>query len=396
MSTASQRHRTVGFQTGSTNAYVVTDRKAVMKSSFADSNRRGFTLVELLVVIAIIGILIALLLPAVQAAREAARRTQCSNNLKQIGLALHNYHSSSLSFPPAVVWGANGPTKPRRAYHHTWITKILPYLEQQPLYNMMIPELPAFGQTFAAMKVKALLCPTDGGFRHPSEAHNLGLTCYVANQGFDWHWGGTRWLPGSTDVWAQNFPFLVNTEWYGVFDAERGAPHPQGGQYPTFTIATEITEIDDGTSHTVMCSEANTYGYTVGAGFSAPFWNQGTSGTGVPRFRNNAIARAAFVAIGRAGVCCTNNTFSLPDNSGVATTGWWGPAGVYLEPRIVPPLYQARYGPNSDWPGATSLHPGIVNVVMCDASVRGISENINWQTWMQIHGIRDGTTPGEF
>ena len=87
--------------------------------------RRGFTLIELLVVIAIIAVLIALLLPAVQAAREAARRIQCTNNLKQIGLAMHNYQSANNSLPPGIkgsIWG-------------TWLVFILPYVEQGPLFN---------------------------------------------------------------------------------------------------------------------------------------------------------------------------------------------------------------------------------------------------------------------
>jgi len=75
-------------------------------------SRRGFTLVELLVVIAIIGILVALLLPAIQAAREAARRTECVNNMKQIALALQNYHDTHLRFPPQAIWDANGPSGP--------------------------------------------------------------------------------------------------------------------------------------------------------------------------------------------------------------------------------------------------------------------------------------------
>jgi len=92
----------------------------------------GFTLVELLVVIAIIGILIALLLPAVQAAREAARRAQCQNNLKQIALALHNYHQAVGSFPPGKITEGRCCDRPSMI---TWTISILPYLEQQALYD---------------------------------------------------------------------------------------------------------------------------------------------------------------------------------------------------------------------------------------------------------------------
>ena len=101
--------------------------------------RRGFTLIELLVVIAIIAVLIALLLPAVQQAREAARRSQCKNNLKQLGLALHNYHDTHQTFPPQGIWafGTTGNYQPRS---YTWIDMILPQLEQAPLYQEDQPQ----------------------------------------------------------------------------------------------------------------------------------------------------------------------------------------------------------------------------------------------------------------
>src|SRR5829696_3130788 len=99
------------------------------------SGREGFTLIELLVVIAIIGVLIALLLPAVQAAREAARRSQCVNNLMQLGLALHNYESAHEVLPPGVV----NPTGPIQntphGYHFSWLTQILPYIEQTNVHR---------------------------------------------------------------------------------------------------------------------------------------------------------------------------------------------------------------------------------------------------------------------
>src|SRR5687768_6007213 len=100
-----------------------------MHASRFTSRQRGFTLVELLVVIAIIGVLVALLLPAVQAAREAARRTQCSNNLKQIGLAMHNYHDTHKQFPPAYVADSNGTPM------HSWRVLILPYIEANHIYD---------------------------------------------------------------------------------------------------------------------------------------------------------------------------------------------------------------------------------------------------------------------
>lgn len=142
----------------------------------AEGKRRrgGFTLVELLVVIAIIGILIALLLPAVQAAREAARRAQCSNNLKQIGLALHNYHDANKTFPFAwMVWVPSGGLG-ADTNAQVWGTRILPYLEQQALYDQYDSRFPAFNELAAIPQVQqnlnviqtklaAFVCPSTPG-----------------------------------------------------------------------------------------------------------------------------------------------------------------------------------------------------------------------------------------
>ena len=144
-------------------------------------NRQGFTLIELLVVIAIIAVLIALLLPAVQAAREAARRAQCTNNLKQVGLALHNYHSTNNCFPVGFLYPTSTVGLPAPALHYRWsvLAQLTPYLEQTNVYNSLNMDYPiasgpsgiygvgpwsVFGAntTTLSTQVNFFLCPSDG------------------------------------------------------------------------------------------------------------------------------------------------------------------------------------------------------------------------------------------
>jgi len=149
---------------------------------------RGFTLVELLVVIAIIGILVGLLLPAVQAAREAARRMSCSNNLKQLGLAMENYHTSHGKFPPN--WG-NTKTG-NNSISDSWLTAILPYIEMDNLYRRIKIGTKLHDNLEAARtKLEALICPSDmhdgtktGLWLAPLE--ELGVTNYKACSGMNW------------------------------------------------------------------------------------------------------------------------------------------------------------------------------------------------------------------
>jgi prepilin-type N-terminal cleavage/methylation domain-containing protein len=152
----------------------------------------AFTLVELLVVIAIIGILVALLLPAIQAAREAARRTECANKMKQLGIALHNYHDTHKKFPPDAIWVGASPAPVYRNF--TWITLLLPYIEQQALYNEINFSIPAWNQqvtgpggatmNLQAVQLAAFTCPSE-----PDKTCNkgFGLSSYAGAAGWDGH-----------------------------------------------------------------------------------------------------------------------------------------------------------------------------------------------------------------
>ncbi|MDY0168326.1 MAG: DUF1559 domain-containing protein [Thermoguttaceae bacterium] len=189
----------------------------------------GFTLVELLVVIAIIGILIALLLPAVQAAREAARRMQCSNNLKQIGLALHNYHDALKSFPPVAttIWDTG-------TMEISWLYPILPYLEQTAVYEQMKKAPNAYHSTLSVQVAPVYLCPSDGRNEFDYIDLPAGREYRTANYnavmgpGRDGRYLGTESLPAG-------------------YAATDGVIHMYSG--------TRMRSIQDGTSNTLMVGE---------------------------------------------------------------------------------------------------------------------------------------------
>ncbi len=205
---------------------------------------RGFTLIELLVVIAIIAVLVALLLPAVQQAREAARRAQCKNNLKQIGLAMHNYHSSLNVFPPGYVSGAPYPATTNG---WSWCAMILPYLDGGPLYNAINFQLPVEHPANGAAvgtRVPGFVCPSDqvvGGAFPISDALGkvviaaAGLSSYAATVGDD---------SSDADGFSGNGAFYRNS-------------------------ATRIADIQDGTSTTVLVGD-RAWGMANGAWAGAP------------------------------------------------------------------------------------------------------------------------------
>jgi len=220
-------------------------------ASSLDSGRRAFTLVELLVVIAIIGLLVGLLLPAVQQAREAARRSQCMNNLHQIGLALHNYHDSHATFPPSAVvdweiWESGVWPWPYGWWG--WHARILPQIEQIALYRQIRFEddlmdlLTEYNQT-TGTKVEVFVCPSDPLGRDILSEHVV-------------------WPDGNED----DLRFAHHT-YFGSRGSTRDVPG--NGVFPEINSVTRFRDIQDGTSNTLLAGErptdhAHYYGWWAG------------------------------------------------------------------------------------------------------------------------------------
>jgi prepilin-type N-terminal cleavage/methylation domain-containing protein len=323
--------------------------RGLMRCPPQKKSRGGFTLIELLVVIAIIAILIALLLPAVQQAREAARRTQCRNNMKQLGLALHNYHDNFGRFPTQGYYAANVGTAASPVWaprNHTWLSMILPYMDQAPLYNQINFSLPVWAQTtglptanqaIVATQLPALRCPSDAGIGEPPGTNrNIAVTTYAAAEGFHW------WDESTSGIG-------------GVFT---GAQH------------TKIGDIVDGTSNTIAVGEVCSVAYKNGPAL--------TNGTGTPRVGlGEAVPRSAFVASTFTGAVYqgANGAWKQPDGSNI--TGWFLGGG----PHHYAPIYMYHSGLNTDWPGAHSLHVGGAHFLMSDGAVKFLNENMSFAVW---------------
>jgi prepilin-type N-terminal cleavage/methylation domain-containing protein/prepilin-type processing-associated H-X9-DG protein len=312
---------------------------------------RAFTLVELLVVIAIIGILIALLLPAVQAAREAARRTQCVNNIKQIVLALHNYHDVYKKFP--LNYGGNGQIFPGTT-GHSWLTGILPFIEQQPLWDQIDFSLPAgddtapnVNTTVAKTVVSAFLCPSDtneGGLmnnRHPGNTNAAffwAINDYKSCAGSNWGWGD----PVCRHTWPRGrWPNSSNG-----LDQGNGIICRNWGNDPR--NQTTISDILDGTTNTFAVGE------TVAKWCSLTWWwwaNGSYATCGIPlNYESNAV---------RADPSDNITMESQRDD--------WGNNLSFF-----------------------SRHPGGANFGLCDGSVRFVSDTIDLTTYRHLANMDDG------
>ncbi|MCA9046626.1 MAG: DUF1559 domain-containing protein [Planctomycetaceae bacterium] len=341
--------------------------------------RRGFTLIELLVVIAIIAVLIALLLPAVQQAREAARRSACKNNMKQIGLGLHNYHDTHGTFPPTQVFthfnGAPNSSGgiPR---NHTWIAMTLPFLDQAPLYNQINFSAPMFdqganafqvdslGKSIVATQIPVLQCPSDPAFNgNTALSHGVSHTNYAGANGWDW--------------------------WYR-------AAHPVSGVFQNGGN-TRIRDITKGTSSTIMVGEVSAQGYQPAAGI--PGHTRAGGGELRPNGAGNAVFRAALIAPGTNDDVMQNRQWTKPDGS---VGGFWWKSSPYM----CQPTYLSCFGPNNNWPGPSSMHTSGGQYLMADGAVRFITDNIqhssDWggnSLWQSLHSCQlqgNMVIPGEF
>jgi prepilin-type N-terminal cleavage/methylation domain-containing protein/prepilin-type processing-associated H-X9-DG protein len=218
-----------------------------MTRSLNSKTRLGFTLVELLVSIAIIGVLIALLLPAVQAAREAARRMACTNNLKQLGLAVHHYHDTHGAFPPAFV--NNGPyAMTVYSFTHGWAPFILPFIEQESLYKLYRWDFPVYtleNQPVVSRHLPIFQCPST-----PDRDRYMTFGPFAAF--------GTKGACGDYTIALGVDAGLAQNGWVDQVGDYRGAlTHvPTPALTPTFNaIPSRFANITDGTSNTVLFAE---------------------------------------------------------------------------------------------------------------------------------------------
>jgi prepilin-type N-terminal cleavage/methylation domain-containing protein/prepilin-type processing-associated H-X9-DG protein len=353
--------------------------------------RRGFTLIELLVVIAIIGVLIALLLPAVQQAREAARRIQCVNNLKQLGLAVHNYISSSERLPLGDFYWAGSNEKPAMAtvpgnggdrYSWGWTVALLPYVEQGPLYNAWNFVCgfrdpggggPTINTTVMYNQLFLFLCPSENSPGRP-QAPYAALN-YVGNVGG----------PGA----IQSFSGTMISAYWG-----------NATQAPS-TNCIGLAAITDGTSNTALFSErlmGVPNNPTVVAGdknnakralFQVPTSVDVNSGN---------VAGAMAVLNACKALPATTTSITSYRSGQIWTIGhpWatvWNRYFHFGTPNMIscdttPSTFSGVGGGQGVIP-PTSNHPGGVNVCMVDGSVKFIKDTVNLQTWWAL-GTRAG------
>lgn len=338
---------------------------------------RGFTLIELLVVIAIIAILIALLLPAVQQAREAARRTQCKNAMKQLGLALHNYHDVAKQFPPGIInSGRPGGWDERmiNILNHTGFTMLLPYLDQGPLFNRFNASHPSStmdGVSPASVTgdytinlpvtttfLSVLMCPSDtrslpvtyqAGTSHHYSSDEAATTNYVFAAGFmgeNYHsWSRYHSSRGSATSGSGYLADGRRPKYRGAFGVNGSAA---------------FRDITDGTSNTVVMGESVV---NKASARYTPLWGQAKH-----VFFGRVIPH-------RSPTHVNNTRYKI--NQPSITTVSWGNERPYA------------------WV-FSSKHEGGAQFLFGDGSVHFLSENIDWNTFCILNFIQSNEVAGEF
>jgi len=330
--------------------------------------QRGFTLIELLVVIAIIAVLIALLLPAVQQAREAARRSQCKNNLKQIGLALHNYHDVYSVFPFA---GASQQSAVANGLgvDHSWIVRILPQLEQGPLYNQIdlnrptgtyAQTLPDTHQNVIAVRsalITSLLCPSSAGAEVRERSD------------------GATWANAYTGTQALFYPLCAGSVMASSTSSNTvSGLHPDCGQMQSYCISEYRSSTSDVSQRTFFSSHNH-------------------DASKHPGIANRGVTRISI----RDVIDGTSNTFMagerLPNVCGYSGAFSSNFPVFYTGQKInSPTISVGNFGHWNRNCGASSDHEGGAQFLMADGSVRFVSENIDHRTYCALGDKGDGRT----
>jgi prepilin-type N-terminal cleavage/methylation domain-containing protein/prepilin-type processing-associated H-X9-DG protein len=372
--------------------------------------RRGFTLIELLVVIAIIAVLIALLLPAVQAAREAARRAQCTNNLKQIGLALHNYHQSIGTFPPGKAQSASAVPYTAYAGWTDWGPQamMLPYMEQNPIYNAINFNF-CGGYSYGGYcnitannkLIASYMCPSDTNVGYggaPSQSLTLAQ-----------NWGQTNYPPNTNSY--RGSIGTTTSKWGWTTGYMQCQPDPMGFGTPNpcsaystglfvYYVSNGIQQVTDGTSNTIAYAESLV----------------GDPGTFSPFHRNDSVTNVGAAVPGEVADASAGNNYQAliipalnqctaafkvaqPSASQAYDSGnrWgWGSVGMSLFNTVVTPNSKNQPwnsckdtcnncgGDDANFANTQSNHPGGVNVLFADGSVKFIKDSISPQTWMAL------------
>lgn len=372
---------------------------------------RGFTLVELLVVIAIIGILVALLLPAVQAAREAARRNQCLNQVKQLALALHNHHDTNNSFPLASTRPAFTEAGAATLVYtgvavdpdfdetstsdgYSWLVRLLPYFEENTLYDRIVRESDRFqsdpfhpentlngpdgGDGFWEVDVATLHCPSFDGDEESGENGGLGevkSSNYVAIP-------ATHYLGAGTSVTglATGSPGTTETDCDGAYcgNGVLAFPGVSGGKYTTKGYA--FRSMVDGTSKTVVFTETrdsdwNSW-YSGGSAYAVGVWPQ-RDDTSVPRaalaadIPNNAQGPVGTWTLGGAIGVALNQGSKRSDT--VSQEEWYFASGDFPH----------ESGADKKW-GPSSLHSGVVLHGFGDGHAKPVKEAISGDVYLHL------------